>query len=81
MEIAQHRLTTLVAQRIEQGGERVRSMKKLLESLGPDAVLARGFSLTTDADGRTITDAEKVRAGDKLITRLAKGSVTSTATK
>lgn len=81
MELAQHRLTTLVAQRIQQGGERVRSMKKLLESLGPDAVLARGFSLTTDADGRTITDAEKVRAGDKLITRLAKGSVTSTATK
>jgi exodeoxyribonuclease VII large subunit len=56
-------------------------MKKLLETLGPDAVLARGFSLTTDADGRTITDAEKVRAGDKLVTRLAKGSVTSVATE
>jgi exodeoxyribonuclease VII large subunit len=81
MEIAQHRLTTLVAQRIQQGGERVRSMKKLLESLGPDAVLARGFSLTTGADGGTITDADQVRAGDKLITRLAKGSVTSVATE
>jgi exodeoxyribonuclease VII large subunit len=81
MEIAQHRLTTLVAQRIQQGGERVRSMKKLLESLGPDAVLARGFSLTTDAAGRPITDAGQVRAGDKLNTRLAKGSVTSIATE
>jgi exodeoxyribonuclease VII large subunit len=80
-EIAQHRLTSVVAQRIEQGGERVRSMQKLLESLGPDAVLARGFSLTTDAAGRTITDAEKVRAGDKLTTKLAKGSLTSIATK
>jgi exodeoxyribonuclease VII large subunit len=56
-------------------------MKKLLESLGPDAVLARGFSLTTDEAGRTITDADAVRAGDKLVTRLARGRITSVATK
>jgi exodeoxyribonuclease VII large subunit len=80
IELARHRLTTLVSQRIEQGGERVRSLKKLLQSLGPDGVLARGFSLTTDPTGKAITDAGKVMPGDKLITRLANGSVSSVAT-
>ncbi len=81
LEIATHRLSTLVSQRMQQEGERVRSMEKLLASLGPEGVLARGFSLTTDESGKAITDAAKLKAGDLLITRLAKGSVSSVVKK
>ena len=81
IDLAQHRLSALVSQRLQQDDERVRSMRKLLKSLGPDGVLARGFSLTTDPTGKVITDAEKVRVGDMLITKLATGSLSSVVTK
>lgn len=81
VEILQHRLSTMVQQRIGQMDERVRSMRKLLKSLGPDGVLARGFSLTTDTAGKAITDAAKVRVGDQIITKLANGCISSVVTK
>jgi exodeoxyribonuclease VII large subunit len=41
-------------------------------------VLARGYSLTTRDDGRTvIRSADQVDAGDRLVTRLARGRITS----
>jgi exodeoxyribonuclease VII large subunit len=81
IELVQHRLTTLISQRLHQDDERIRSLRKLLKSLGPDGVLARGFSLTTDPTGKPITDAQKVRVGDMLITKLANGAVSSVVTK
>jgi exodeoxyribonuclease VII large subunit len=81
IEIAVHRLSAVVSQRLQQDGERVRSMEKLLASLGPEGVLARGFSLTTDKFGKPVTDAAKLNAGDLLTTRLANGSVASVVTK
>ncbi len=56
------------------------AMRKLLKSMGPDSVLSRGFSMTTDATGKVIEDASKLRTGDMMITRLAKGKVASVVT-
>lgn len=81
VELAQHRLSNLIQQRLQRGDERVRSMRKLLKSLGPEGVLARGFSLTTDATGKAVSDVAKVRVGDMLITKLANGSLSSVVTK
>jgi exodeoxyribonuclease VII large subunit len=81
LEMTTHRLGTLVSQRMQQDEERVRSMEKLLTSLGPEGVLARGFSLTTDRSGKAVTDAANLAQGDLLITKLAKGSVSSVVTK
>jgi len=81
IEFAQHRLSALVLQCLQRGDERVRSKRQLLKSLGPEGVLARGFSLTADPSGRPITDATKVNAGDTLITKLANGSISSVVTK
>lgn len=80
LELLQHRLSTVIHQRLDQQGERVVALRKLLKSLGPEGVLARGFSMTTDATGKAINDAEKVRVGDMLITRLAHGRVASVVT-
>ena len=80
MDMLQHRLACVVRQRITQEDERIRAMRKLLKSLGPDGVLARGFSMTTDPTGKAISDATKVRVGDMLITKFANGSVSSVAT-
>ena len=46
----------------------------------PEQVLARGYSITTDAEtGRVLRDAAEVPPGTKLRTRLQKGAVTSRA--
>ena len=48
-----------------------------LKAYSPYGVLERGYSLTTAADGSVVKDAKKVKAGDVLTTRLAKGMVES----
>ena len=60
--------------------EKLRQLEKRLQALGPEQVLARGYSITTDAaTGRVLRDAAEVKAGQKLKTRLAKGTVLSRA--
>jgi len=49
-------------------------LEKRLHALGPEQVLARGYSITTDAaTGKVLRDAAKIKPGQKLKTRLAKG--------
>ena len=60
--------------------ETLHQLEKRLNSLGPEQVLARGYSITTDAaTGKVLHDAAKVKAGQKLKTRLTKGEVFSRA--
>ena len=59
--------------------EFLKQLEKRLNLLGPEQVLARGYSITTDAaSGKVLRDATKVKSGQKLKTRLAKGEVFST---
>ena len=54
--------------------ETLRQFEKRLHALGPEQVLARGYSLTRDAvTGEVLRDAAEARPGRKLKTRLAKG--------
>lgn len=50
-----------------------------LEALSPLGVLARGYSVTLDADtGKVITSAKHLRAGQRIESRFAEGSAVST---
>jgi len=49
----------------------------VLKALSPDAVLARGFSLTLDASGRVLRRAGDVACGEVIESRLADGSIRS----
>jgi exodeoxyribonuclease VII large subunit len=58
--------------------EALRQLEKRLHALGPEQVLARGYSITTDgATGKVLRDAAEVVPGQELQTRLAKGRVGS----
>jgi len=62
--------------------ETLRQLEKRLHSLGPEQVLARGYSITTDAEtGRVLRDAASAQAGQRLRTRLAKGDLSSRVEK
>jgi len=65
---------------LKQRREALRQLEKRLNSLGPEQVLARGYSITTDAvTGKVLREATKVKPGQQLKTRLAKGEVSSRA--
>jgi exodeoxyribonuclease VII large subunit len=48
-----------------------------LRGMDPQAVLARGYSITYGAGGEVLRDAAQVRPGDRLRTALARGEVHS----
>jgi exodeoxyribonuclease VII large subunit len=58
---------------------RVERMHTALNALSPLAILDRGYALVFDAAGNLLMDAAKVKAGDEISARLAKGTVKATA--
>jgi exodeoxyribonuclease VII large subunit len=46
-----------------------------LEALSPVAILNRGYALVFDANGQLVKDAARLRAGDEVSARLARGRV------
>ncbi|MGY0617365.1 exodeoxyribonuclease VII large subunit [Vibrio sp. FJH11] len=49
-----------------------------LDTVSPLATLKRGYSITQTEQGKVITQAEDVKTGDRLVTRLADGEIRST---
>ncbi|GAE20390.1 exodeoxyribonuclease VII large subunit [Bacteroides pyogenes DSM 20611 = JCM 6294] len=62
-------LLTYHRHRLELLGQRI-------ADASPQKLLSRGYSITL-REGKAVTDASQLKAGDCLITRLAKGSVQS----
>ncbi len=68
------------AQALKARREALRQLEKRLNALGPEQVLARGYSITTDvATGKLIHDAAEVCPGQKLRTKLKCGEIVSRA--
>ena len=65
------------ANRIKFAAGTLGYFEEMIKVLSPDAVLARGFSITTGPDGRTVTDVSAVGRGTILTTRLRNGIITS----
>lgn len=77
--LAERRLAHGIGQRMQHEHARLLKAEGLLRVLGPQATLERGYSITTDEKGATLTSVRGVRAGMKLRTKLADGDVSSTA--
>jgi exodeoxyribonuclease VII large subunit len=76
------RLDEQAQHRLRERQNRLATLQARLRLLGPEQVLARGYSITTDATtGKVLRAAAEVQAGQKLRTRLAQGEVTSTASE
>ncbi|MFI4881164.1 MAG: exodeoxyribonuclease VII large subunit, partial [Phycisphaerales bacterium JB064] len=72
------RLQRAMGQRLAGEQRRLDAQERQLRAVGPQAVLARGYSYTTLADGRLVRSASAVSSGDELVTTLADGRVRST---
>ena len=69
----QQRLEAAMQHRLQQAGERLAHLAQMLDSLSPLGTLQRGYAIVTDRDGRVLTDAAAVKAGDAVQARLAHG--------
>ena len=56
---------------------RATSLRGSLDHLSPMLVLARGYSVVRDEEGRVIRDASTISAGDRLDISLASGGITA----
>ena len=54
-------------------------LRQQVRSLSPQSTLDRGYSVIRDLDGHVISDAAKVKTGQKLKVRLAKGELGAVA--
>lgn len=64
--------------RLERARARIEALAGRLETLSPLAVLRRGYSLTQrEADGRIVREPADAPPGHRIVTRLARGQITS----
>ncbi len=77
VEQAQLRLRFLVGHRLQRATSAATSATRQLRALDPTAVLARGYSITLDANGHVVRTADDVSTGDVLQTRTSDGDVHS----
>jgi exodeoxyribonuclease VII large subunit len=71
------RLHRAAKARLERARAAVDAAAGQLNTLSPLNVLNRGYSLTRTTDGRLVRDADEVKPGDVLHTRVAGGEITS----
>lgn len=77
---SQRRLRELARVQFKNCKTALAAMESRLRLLGPEQVLARGYSITLDAaTGKVLRDAAQVKPGQKLKTRLKQGEVASRA--
>ena len=65
---------------IKLAKEELKQVKARVRALSPQATLDRGYSVVQLADGQIVSDPKKLKKGDLLRLRLAKGETQATAT-
>ena len=68
------------AHQLKLAKEELKQIKARVRALSPQATLDRGYSVVQLADGQIVTDPKKLKQGDQLRLRLAKGETQATAT-
>ncbi len=72
------RLRELSRHQWQRQSDRWRALEARLRLLGPEQVLARGYSITLDAaTGQPVREASQIKPGQRLRTRLQKGEISS----
>ena len=61
--------------------EKINGYKDRIKSLNPKSILTRGYAIVRDKDGKPIVSKSNISIGDKIVTELSDGKVTSTVTE
>ena len=72
-------LRSLISLSLERAAADIQAKSQVLRSLSPQSTLDRGYSVVRTDAGAIITDATKVKPGQKLKIRVAKGEISATS--
>ena len=61
--------------RLELAESRLRQFMQSLHTLSPLATLERGYAIVQRPDGAVVTDARKIKSGERVQARLARGQL------
>jgi exodeoxyribonuclease VII large subunit len=75
------RLALAYSHRVQHRAAELARLRASLGNLDPYAVLARGYSITRNAAGHVLRDASEARAGERILTTLARGALQSEVKK
>ncbi len=82
LQLNARRLRELGKVQLREAKNQFGALESRLRLLGPEQVLARGYSITMDAaSGEILRDAKKIKPGQRLRTRLKTGEVESRVEK
>lgn len=59
-------LSASLARRLASGQQQLKALRAQLDQLNPDAVLARGFAIVRDSQGRVVRDTNGLAPGDQI---------------
>jgi exodeoxyribonuclease VII large subunit len=74
------RLERAAGERLARARHRLDLAARALGAVGPLATLGRGFAIVTGPAGAPLTDAARVRVGDEIEARLARGTLSARVT-
>lgn len=69
------RLTTQLEQVLQRQSQRVIHWAETLDAFNPLAILARGYTLATSAQGQVVRSVAQLKPGDDLLLRLSDGQI------
>jgi len=81
LEHLRTRLAFAFGHRVHRASARLERLQASLAGLDPQAVLARGYSITRTAEGTVLRDAAQAREGERISTTLARGRLESQVLK
>lgn len=77
LDIEWTRLVPAVRRIVENEHHRMEILSQSVSASDPQQLLKRGYSITTDADGKAVRDASALKPGCRIVTRFANGKVSS----
>ncbi|QID18248.1 exodeoxyribonuclease VII large subunit [Nitrogeniibacter mangrovi] len=78
LEHLAHALVTRTGRQLDARRTRLAALGAHLEHLSPEAVLARGYSITRAADGTILRDASRAPTGSEIHVQLHRGEIDAT---
>lgn len=76
LQLLQQRMVLQVPQLLSRQSNKLELLAQRISDNSPERLLKRGYSITLK-NGRAVTGAEQLQAGDEIVTRLANGEIKS----
>ncbi len=81
LDASEQKLHAAIKEKISEYRQRNAVLAAELQTVSPLATLERGYAILRDAQGRSINDAKKLKTGQEITAKLARGSIKGNITK